>query len=150
MVRSLPADRVQRELRLFAAACVRRVWGILPEAGRIAIEASEQFAEGHAAESELQRALMVAEEAALAVYPGHSAADARAYAVSAAVDASSVWPRTAANVLAASTCAASAAACAAAENVGDSQYDQVYEAARRMELAAQAHLLRTLVGNPVG
>lgn len=126
MVGALPADRYQRELRLFAVACARRVWHLLPAAARAAVDASEQFAED---------------------WSGGRSPDARAYAESAAVDASSVWPRTAANVLAATTCAASAAGCAAAE-ANEARYDEVFESVRRAELAAQAELLRGLVSSP--
>jgi hypothetical protein len=61
--------------------------------------------------------------------------------------ASSVWPRTAANVLAATSSAAAAVACAAAE-ADEDRYDEVFEAAHRTELATQAELLRRLVGIP--
>jgi hypothetical protein len=147
MVKLISADHAQRELRLFAAACVRRVWELLPETARVAVEASEQFAEGRIGEPELQQTLSKAEVDCRAAFPGHMAPGARAYAFSAALDASSVWRRTAANVLAATTCAASAAACVAAEVAEDSRYDEVFEAVRRAELAAQAQLLRTLIGN---
>src|SRR5581483_5787744 len=109
MVRSLPADHFQRELRLFAVACVRRVWYLLPAGCRAAVGSSERFAAGQVSEAELAAAVAVANREARAAFPGHSAPGARGYAASAAVAASSVWPRTAANVLAASSCAASAA-----------------------------------------
>ena len=149
MIQSLPADRYQRELRLFAAACVRRVWHLLPAGCRAAVEASERFAAGQVGEAELAAAVAVADRAAQAAFPGHSAPDSRGYAISAAVDASSVWPRTAANVLAASSCAASAVGCAAAE-ADESRYDQVFDSARESELVAQAALLRELVRSPTG
>jgi hypothetical protein len=148
MVRALPADRYQRELRMFAVACVRRVWHLLPAGCRAAIEASERFAVRQLGEAELAAAVGVAGREAEAAFPGRAAPDARGYAASAAVDASSVWPRTAANVLAATSCAASAAGCAAAE-ADEARYDQVFESARRAELAAQAAVLRGMVGFPV-
>src|SRR5687768_12157594 len=101
MVRALPADRYQRELRLFAVACVRRVGHLLGEGGRAALAASEAFAEGRIGLPQLAAAVAVADAEARAPFPGHSAPDARGYAASAAVDASSEWPRTASNVLAA-------------------------------------------------
>lgn len=147
MVQALPAGRCQRELRLFAVACVRRVWHLLPAGCRAAVEASERFAAGQVGEAELAAAVAVADREARAALPGHSAPDACGYAASAAVDASSVWSRTAANVLAASSCAASAAGCAAAE-ADEARYDQVFESVRAAELAAQAALLRKLVPSP--
>src|SRR5262245_13738665 len=101
MVRALPADRYQRELRLFAADCVRRIWHLLPAGCRASVKASERFAAGQIGEPALAAAVARADREAQAADPGHREADARAYATSAAVDASSVWPRTAANVLAA-------------------------------------------------
>jgi hypothetical protein len=149
MVRALPAERYQRELRLFAVACARRLGPLLPDACRSALTASERFAEGRIGELELAAAVAAADQEAQAAFPGHSAPDARAYATSAAVDASSVWPRTASNVLAATSCAASAAGCAAAE-AEEARYDEVFESVRRAELAAQAGLLRVLVRFPTG
>ncbi len=102
MVRMLPPDRCQRELRLFALACVRRVWHLLPAASRAAVEVAERFAEGLASAAELSAAGAVADREAQAHGSGGRPPDARAYAESAALDASSGWPRTAANVLAAS------------------------------------------------
>jgi hypothetical protein len=145
MVRSLRAENYQRELRLFAVACVRRIWQLLSEISRAAVDASERFANGQTSEQELGQAVTASEAVAQAAFPGHSAPDARAYAASAAVDASSVWPRTASNVLCATSCAASAVACAAAEAVPEASYDAVYEAARQAELASQCELLRQII-----
>ncbi|QEG29607.1 hypothetical protein GobsT_44470 [Gemmata obscuriglobus] len=143
----MPADRYQRELRLFAAGCVRRAWHLLPPGCRAAVDASERFAAGRIGVSELASAVAVAGGEAQEAFPGHSAPDARGYAASAAVDASSVWPRSASNVLAATSCAASAVGCAAGEANAE-RYDEAFEAARVAELAAQAALLRELVSHP--
>lgn len=53
MLRILPADRYQHELRLFCVACVRRVWHLLPDPCRRAIDVAEQFARGAASQAEL-------------------------------------------------------------------------------------------------
>jgi hypothetical protein len=147
MVRALPAECVQRELRLFAASCVRRVWHLLSDGCRAAVEASEKFAEGQIDEAALADAVAIADREAQAIWPGSQSPDSRGYAASAAVDASSVWPRTAANVLAATSCAASAAGCAVAEE-NEARYDESFEAAREAELAAQAELLRGFITYP--
>ncbi|MBX9677761.1 MAG: hypothetical protein K2X38_03275 [Gemmataceae bacterium] len=147
MVRALPAERFQKELRLFGAACVRRIWHLLPASCRLAVEASEQFAHGQIAVVVLTYILGVADREAVAQFPGHSAPNAAEYAASAAIDASSFWPRTASNVLAAASCAALAAACAAGE-ADETRYDEAFEKARAAESAGQADLLRGLVSVP--
>jgi hypothetical protein len=149
MVRALSADRHQRELRLFALACVRRVWHLLPSESRSAVEVAERMADGRASIDKLRRVIANADQVAQTHWSGGRSPDARAHAESAAIDASSEWPRTAANVLAATSCAASALACAAADPQPDGEYDRVYEAARVAELAAQAALLRGLVCTPL-
>ena len=148
MVRALPADHHQRELRLFALACARRVWHLLPPESRDVVEEAERVSEGRDGVEELRPAMDAADRVAQAHWSGGRPPDARAYAESAAIDASSEWPRTAANVLAATSCAASALACAAADPQPDGEYDRVYDASRVAELAAQAGLLRGLVTRP--
>jgi hypothetical protein len=148
MFKLLQGKVSDRKLRLFAVACVRRIWGFLPDASRAAIEVSAQFADGRASEQELERAVDWAHEVAKEAYPGHGAPNARGHATSAAVDASSVWPHTTSNVGCATSCAALALACAAAEDVSDDNYDAVYDATLQAELAAQGELLRDIVGNP--
>jgi hypothetical protein len=54
-----------RTLRLFAAACCRRVWHLLPdERSRLAVVVVEQFAEGLATPEEMSQAAALAEAAA--------------------------------------------------------------------------------------
>jgi len=151
MVRSLPAGRYHRELRLFALACCRRIWPLLTDPrSRQAVEISERYDRGLADTEELSRAVDEAIKVYEAVFPGHSAPDASAFASSAAVDAASTWLWATGNILPATSCAASGAACAAAEAVEDERYDDVYEMTLRAELAAQADLLRSLVRYPPG
>lgn len=148
MVRALPADRFQREFWRFALACAQRVRHLLPESGQAAVEAQERFVAGRASPAEVEMLLDASDLESQAYYSGGRAPDARAYAES-AVGFSPSRPITTAQVLSASSCAASAWACAMAEEY-DGYYDRVYEAARARELAAQAELLRSIVQLPPG
>ncbi len=69
----------ERKLRLFAAACCRRIWHLLDADGRAAVETSERFADGSASEAELM--------AAVWANRGSRDIDARAAVDSAAVGA---------------------------------------------------------------
>ena len=149
MVRALPVEHCQRELRLFATACVRRVWHLLSDTCRTAVEASEEFAVGRCSVEALASACSAASEAAQENWPGGRSPDARGYAASAAVDAASVWPRTADNVLAVTSCAASAVGCAAAE-ADESRYDTLFKSAHSAEIVSQAIMLRNIFGFPTG
>jgi hypothetical protein len=56
MLLFLTAAASDRKLRLFACACCRRLWDLLPEGpSRHAVEASERFADGEIGADELQR-----------------------------------------------------------------------------------------------
>ncbi|MFN0018186.1 MAG: hypothetical protein ACKVP0_08005 [Pirellulaceae bacterium] len=148
MVRALPVNRYQRELRLFAVTCARRVWSLLPVTCQVALNLSEEFANEKASEAQLRIAVNTASEELTKIWVGSRSPDARIFAASAAIDASSVWPRTTANVMAAISCAASAAACAQAEAADDLNYDAVFATTQRSELAVQASLLREMIAYP--
>ena len=147
MVRALQVDEHQPELRRFALACARRVWHLLPDGSRAAGEALERFADGRATAADVEAAVAAAGREAQAHYSGGRSPDARAYAES-AYGVHWARPVTAAAVLSVASCASSAVACAVADPHADADYDQVYDAARVEEVAAQASLLRGLVFRP--
>jgi hypothetical protein len=147
MIGALPADRFQREFRQFAVACARRVWHLLPDVAQAAVEGQERFLAGRASATEAEALLVTADRTAQTYYSGGRSPDARAYAES-AIGLSPSRSVTLAQVLSVSSCAASAVACATADPQPDEDYDRVYDTARAAESAAQAELLRDILGNP--
>jgi hypothetical protein len=88
MLALLGGEASQRRLRLFSAACCRRVWHLLEEpAFRQAVEAAERFAEGRATSEEWEAACQVTlhqqQDAGLSDDP---LANARLWAADAACD----------------------------------------------------------------
>jgi hypothetical protein len=80
MLTRLPVARyaTERRFRLFACACVRRVWEHLDDTSRSVVELAERYADGHATDAELNTAV------ALPFPAGRSDRDYRAAAASAA------------------------------------------------------------------
>ena len=56
MLRFLRGRASDRQRRLFACACCRRIWALLPGVACRAIEVAERFADGQATTGELLRA----------------------------------------------------------------------------------------------
>jgi hypothetical protein len=80
-----------RKLRLFACACCRRAWALLPKAARKAVEAAERYADGAATLKELRTAERRAADRAAAnavarpavAYAARAASNAARFPVSA-------------------------------------------------------------------
>jgi hypothetical protein len=126
-----------RRCRLFACACVRLIWGLLPHpACREAVEAAEEYADGAAGAERLADALT-----GLRSLPDRrgwrrSALNA-ALAVAFEVPEGYDWRR--------ASSAAHAALDAAVQHAGPAE---AMRAARREGERAQAALLRDIIGNP--
>ena len=63
MLEFLQTNGSDRKLRLFAVACSRRVWGMIDELGRAAVETAERFADGLASAEELRAARLACQGA---------------------------------------------------------------------------------------
>jgi hypothetical protein len=128
-----------RKLRLFAAACCRRIWHLLPDQEcREAVQAAEVSAEGEAGEGPLRDV-----EAAGEVYCDHREdvpEERLGYYAGGAIFQLG-QERLASDMVAAA--AAGAAWCSTLDAGGDRR---AADAARRGEAAAQAALLRCIVG----
>jgi hypothetical protein len=131
MLRRLRGRASPRKLRLFAAACCRRAWHLLPyKRSRKAVETIERYADGAAEAKEL----VCAREAAGAAARRYSAYSHPAVGLAAEAVAQAATPHS----RDALTCARSAALALAVDD----------SAAWAAERAAQAMLLRDLFGAP--
>jgi len=162
MLEALRGTASERKLRLFAAACCRRIWRLLPgERIREAVEVAERYAEGGAGEADLAVARRLARL-------GRSA-EQRAPGAAAQVAAEHVAGRRDGFARFAAAQAAAAAGHAAYEedyrstmqcyamggDLSEEARSDARESARRAreasgaaERAAQAALLRDIIGNP--
>ena len=124
----------RRPCRLFACACVRRVWGLLTdEMSRTAVGVAERYADGPANGTEL-------EHAALDAAPAYDAPPLSAYAASVAA-----WVTCAEDAARAPADAADQAGRAVA---GNHELTPAWYTALRAEEGVQSHLLRCIFGNP--
>ena len=138
MLAFLQANASARKLRLLACACCRRIWNLLGEDGRHAVEVSERYADGLAGADDLQAASARAQAAAVSggPTPNIPALAARAALAAAQGDARKAtrWVRRAAR--------------AAARELLRGQRRQAAQLIRRADRYAQCGLLRDLFGNP--
>ncbi len=154
-----------RKLRLFAAACCRRVWHLLPEVSRRAAVVAENYADGRTCEDELRAAHDAARHAAR---DAHDAAWVEpeaegdwgyvldevcletSAALQAGADAAGDQPDLGWH--AAYHCAAAAVHAAFPQTAEQAIQPEPPDrrAVRAAEHAAQASLLRCVVGNPFG
>jgi len=137
-------DRIgEQKLRLFACACCRRVWHLLDEENRGIVHAAESYARGRISRQELAAAganVTGADSEAERRAAENHLASARYEAATAAWQCATLPPPDAAWFV--SRCAAAAIADEAATDPATDRW----RAAERGERAAQAQLLRNLVG----
>jgi hypothetical protein len=144
-----------RKYRLFAAACCRRVWGLLPSGrSRRAVQVCERHADGEARDEDLRAAYGPAawlEDTVVPPWAVVVAAEAAA--------ANAAYPEAADAALRAALWALDATAGAAADAVSDppcvpgtgrdgDPWFLTFQAAKAAEKEAQCQVLRCIVGNP--
>ncbi len=135
-----------RKWRLFACACMRRVWSLFPDdRSRRAVEISELFADGLATSAELSEAFNHAQDAALHWYGGaEEVPDSCAILAACGVDVSSKFrPPNGIPEHCAAAVAEVEIEYAAPHDAGEA-----VEWALASERAEQANLARDIFGNP--
>jgi len=137
----------ERKLRLFAAACCRRIWPWLADNEcRQAVEVAEKHADRQATQAALTRAAQSVRRLRDREVPINTAQEAAAEAAAcAASDKRNELVDTASN---AAMCAAIAASGAAQADAGSGPLRETFLKALAAEQAAQCSLLREIFGNP--
>jgi hypothetical protein len=118
---------IDRKLRFLSAACCRRIWDLIPEASRVAVDATELFAERRIGRDELTKVFIPAES------PADGLVNHAARAAEGLVDLEAGWPPSPLN-------STSNAARRARWGARDNN--------REGEPEAQCGLLRCIFGNP--
>jgi hypothetical protein len=136
----------ERELRLFACACCRRVWRLLDDGNRRIVEAAEQFALGQLPSAELS-------ELAQGVSGADAEAERRAvedHLASARYEAATAaWQCAVLPAADAAWFASRCAAAAAADELAPDPASESWRSIEQAERAAQGELLRALHRNLV-
>lgn len=146
MLEFLRGKASDRKLRLFAAACCRRIWPLLDREGRIAVDTTEHYVDGQADEAALWIACRATDPFRSADNPVTAAGRNAPYftAMPTMPDVRDIDPG---HPVEAVVTHAAHAACLYADLWGET-CDAVSKTDRQTEAAAQASLLREILNNP--
>ena len=149
MLKVVQTHQRRRKLRLLCCACCRRLWTLLPQASQQGVEAAERFADGLASRGELEAARAQASGVVLALPRVWSYDVLRdRYATSSAADCGATSAATANGALSITSSVARAASLTAAGDDRSGTLGSTRDLTQSVELAAQAELVRDILGNP--
>jgi hypothetical protein len=141
----------RRKLRLFACACCRRLWEMLPAACRDGIDVAERFADKLATDEDCQTAyarVFAVVTADIQQRGQRRQRNALSHTLTAVYDACSPGAMTIQGALASARHSTHAIGAAAGVAATADTYEYTYDTAKVQEALEQSRLVRDLFGNP--